>query len=694
MIHRFRYLRLLPAAVIIAALGAPAQAAERRTGVVIANDRYGERSLPTATADAKLIVTSLREAGYDVLLVRNVSDRTFGEAVDEIGRHVEGSTMTVVYFTGVGSAGSRGVRLMAVDAAGEGMPLERLVETVDAASEGALVVVDGIPAPALEDERLSRSLGQSRRVAPGVVIGYSGAVAPPEAEGTSGGNSVFATVFANAVAEPGVGLQAMLRQVRRTVREVTHGRQVPAATGDASFDAVVNPKPVDPLTREPRPALDVVVWSAIKESSDPGDFARYRDVFPASQLLERASLRAMAIADGRADGVGTLDRSTTGSAEEEQTEQTLGTSPAFGVSGDRTPPVAIRTWPDRLPDQAAGLNSLATDCDAVAGDPDDPMRLSPGIRWGLVNMRLALRTCLFELANAPENPRLLFQVGRLFDMSGRFGWAESFYGDAARAGYSAAYANLAYLSMTGRGKPQDPAAAIPLLRKCADLGNPRCRTDLGFAYMIGLGVDKATDEGVLWLRLAGAGGWPNAMDILANMYLDGWGVPKDESTAISLFQAAAFVGNTNAMNSLGHRYMEGRGVDRSPGEARRWFEKAMADGNAFAPLALGQIYLNGDGVKKNAARAFDLFQLSAERGFGEARLRLGDLYAEGVGTKRDPLEAAFNYALTERQSFEHPVRSEFVDQAKTKLEKIRKRLSRDDNAELDRRLSEHAAFNG
>lgn len=693
-----RALRLsLVGAALAAVLGAPAAAAERRTAVVIANERYGEAVLPTAGVDGDLVAMVLREAAFDVLVVRNVAAADWDGTLDAVARHVEGSAITVVYYAGAGTAAKDGVRLMSVDGGEQGLPLDRLVETVDAGAAGALMMLDGIPAPALAAEAATRSVAPVRRAAasaprPGILVGYSGATAPPESEGRPGGNSVFATVFANALAEPGKGVQAMLREVRRTVREATRGRQVPVAEGDVGFDAVLKPKSEDPVTLEARPGLDVVTWNAIKDSAETGDFARFREAFPASPMVERAALRMIAVGEGRAEGVGRL--SEAGTRGVTRPAQGPATSLAFGVSGDRTPPAPLRVWPETLPATPNGLASLATACDAVAGDPDDPMRLSPGIRWGLVNLRVALRTCLFELARAPKNPRLLFQVGRLFDMTGRFAWAESFYQEAALAGYSAAYANLAYLSMTGRGRPADPAAAIPILRQCADLGNPRCRTDLGFAYMIGLGVETSTEEGVLWLRLASAGGWPNSMDLLANMHLDGWGVPKDEAAAIELFLASAHVGNTNAMTSLGHRHLDGRGVAKDPAEARRWFEKATADGNAFAPLFLGQLHLSGTGVKKDAAKGFALVSLAAERGFGEARLRLGDLYDKGTGTKKNALEAAFNYALTERQSFEHPVQPQFIEEARGKLEKLRKRLSAEENAELDRRIAEHAALNG
>lgn len=683
-------------------------AAERRTAVVVANETFGDRRLSTARADGGLIATTLREAAFDVLLVDNLSATDIAGMPDAVARHVAGSDLALFYFTGVGVPADGDVILASTDApaggkAPTGVSLKALVETLDASSAAAVVVLDGIPAPALApagESRSVRPIARQSSVVAGrerLLVSYSGATDLPDAEGNPGGNSIFATVLANALGEPGKSLQATLREVRRTVREATRGAQVPSAEGDTGFDVVIRPVSEEGPAAKDRPGLDMVFWSYIKDSAEPADFGLFQQTFPTSELKERAAVRSLSLARGDAAGVGRLVRpaSTAGADANTATAPSADRlSLAFGIAGDRAPPPQVRSWPATLPPTPGGLATLATTCDLVAGDPDDPQRLSPGVRWGLVNLRVASRVCIADLAKAPDNPRLLFQVGRLLDMGRRFEWAESFYREAANRGYTAAYANLAYMWMTGRGRPADMAAAVPFLRQGANLGNPRCRTDLGFAYLRGLGVETSTEEALLWLRLASAGGWPNSMDILANMHLTGWGVEKDEAAAIDLFQAAAFVGNTNAMSSLGNRHLDGRGVGKDPERARFWFEKAIAAGNAFAPLFLGQMYRDGNGVKKDPAKAFALITLSAERGFGEARLRLGDLYAEGIGTKRNRVEAAFNYALTDRQSFEHPVKQKFVDEAKEKLAKVSAKLSTAEKAEVARRVEEHAKLNG
>ncbi|ASP86854.1 hypothetical protein CDO26_19985 (plasmid) [Sinorhizobium meliloti] len=701
---------VLVGVVLLGVLGVESAAAAAletsRRAVVIAITSFAGERLPTAEADGRLIANTLQEADFDVLLIQDPESKNLSETSQKIEEHVNGSEVALLYYTGVGALRDNDVVLQPSDAVPsskgkpEALTVGSLTKTLRKGAGAAILVLDGIPAPLITGERLTRSVSPLRSgvaggsAVDGVILSYSGAVTAPWVSGSTGANGIFATVFANAISQRGVSLQQMFREIRRNVREVTRGTQVPHTAGDVALDLVLRPEVEDPIASLQRPSLDQILWTLIKDSADPADFSLFQETFPSSLLVERVVARRIALSSGKAESVGTLTV-TSGSASDAQ-ERDAGRlqSLAFGVSVDRAPPVQVRTWPSVLPDTPNGLATLSTRCDEVAGDPDDPMRLSPGIQWGLVNMRLAARTCLLELVRDPDNRRLMYQVGRILDMLKLYTWAESYYRDAARLGYSAGYAKLAYLHMTGRGRPVDMAAALPYLKAGAELGDPRCRTDLGFAYLKGYGVERSTDEALLWLRLAAASGWPNAMDILANMYLEGIGVEEDPKAAIELFQASAWVGNTNAMSSMGRRFSEGRGVKRDPAMARIWYERAIAAGNAFAPLYLGQMYRDGDGVRKNTARALELMMLSAERGFGEARLRIAELYEKGRGVSRDLEAAAFNYMLTDYQSFEHPVQPEFMQQAKERLTVVMAKLSDRQSAAVRRRVDEYIKLNG
>jgi uncharacterized protein len=699
---------LLPLILIgFVELYAEPSAATGRAAVVVANEDYRDQQFATARADGELISNTLREADFDVLLIQNFVSADHPTTLQAIADHATNRDISLLYFVGLWSSSNVDILLQSVDAKPDnarpvGLSLQQIIAALRERSKSAIIVLDGVPVEAAvalpRSSQIVRSLQRQASIDLGekpFLLSYSGAVSPPSVGNGTGANSIFATIFANTFAQRGVPIQKAFRDIRRSVREATRGAQLPTTEGNMAEDLILKPILDDPLTEQPRPPLDQIFWTIIKGSADEADFELFENRFSKSVLVERAAARRIALSSATSADVGTLTRAVSRSKPVQQTTRTEASQTlAFGTSGDRAPPVHVRRWPSVLPQTPGGLGTMTKPCDYIAGDPDDPMRVTPGIQWGLVNLRVAVRTCLADLSQDAQNRRLLFQVGRVLDMLNLHIWAESFYREAARLGYSAGFANLAYMHIAGRGRPADMEAAVPYLKLGADQGNPRSRTDLGFAYLRGFGVERSPQEALLWLRLAAASGWPNALDILANMYLEGDGVEKDAVVAMELFQAAAWVGNTNAMSSLGLRYLYGQSTERNPAMARSWFEKSIAVGNAFAPLYLGQMYRDGNGVAKSLGKAVELIRLSAERGFGEARYRLGEIYEKGEGVPRDLETAAFNYTLTERQTFEHPVLPIVTAAAKERLKQLMPRLSAVQAQSVERRVQEYTKLNG
>jgi TPR repeat protein len=309
-------------------------------------------------------------------------------------------------------------------------------------------------------------------------------------------------------------------------------------------------------------------------------------------------------------------------------------------------------------------------CDLEAADPDDPARLAPGVHWDLVNVRNAIRACAAAVVASPHEPRLVFQLARVLDISGRVEWAIPFYERAGEANYSAALTNLAYIYRTGRLVPKDYGRALRLARRAALLGNDRARLAVALIYRQGLGVEVSTEEALLWNRLSAADGWPNAVDSLASFYRNGEGVDKDPAVAFKLQLAAAMNGQLNAMAGVGTSYLKGDGTTRDVAEGVRWLETATESGHTYAPLNLA-LYLQ----KQDPGRAEQLMLLSADRGHAAARFELARFYlarkrvedayfqariAEEAGERRSPeLRAQIAGELTaaEREAVESRVQT-------------------------------------
>ena len=355
-----------------------------------------------------------------------------------------------------------------------------------------------------------------------------------------------------------------------------------------------------------------VLWNEIRGSNDPADFDAFLSEFPQSPMAPTAD-------DRRRDLV------------------QRGAVPH--------PLRAPRPAAEPLP---GTLEGYVTACDLVAADDQDPLRVAPAVRTGVLNTRLAIRACAQDLARSPNNPRLLFQLGRALDIAERFEEGRHFYEQAASQGYAAAMSNLAYVYLMGRGVPRDLAISAHYYREAALRGNDRGRVGIARAYREGWGVERSLVHARSWLELSVSNFWPNAMDNLALYYRDGLGIEPDLGKAFDLYRRAADLGQTAAMDNLGTMYAKGQHVARDDVEAVRWFRMASDLGNHHGAFHLALAYLNGTGAEKDRAEALRLFELAAARGYPLAHTEIGTMHKDGLGVPVDPGEALFRYRIASR----------------------------------------------
>ena len=59
-----------------------------------------------------------------------------------------------------------------------------------------------------------------------------------------------------------------------------------------------------------------------------------------------------------------------------------------------------------------------TGCDRLASHPDDPFHVAPGLEKPQMDLPAAIAACEVAVARDPENPRLQYQLGRVYGYSG------------------------------------------------------------------------------------------------------------------------------------------------------------------------------------------------------------------------------------------------------------------------------------
>lgn len=684
--------RVLAALLLLIGLSAAAQA-ERRAAIVVGNSDYAFAPLTNPRNDARLIANTLTELGFDVLLFYDLKKEAIKDLKDAIAAHLVGADMAVFYYAGH-ALQNEGQNLLlpvdtrtgsAKDVVADAMRLNDLVDTVKDDPVGVkLFILDACRNnPMARTKGLQQGLAYAEAGGGQALIAFATSAGEVAYDGT-GINSPYSSALANALQTPGLDVYDTFRTVRGDVRTATANAQIPWIVGSIETRFVFRPAASTEGTQasaEPADAgvgvtIDEVLWTFIRDSQNPEDFERFLEVFPnsphAAEAAERGRTTVAALQSRGlyVDGVLTSTAITEATRTEAASAEFI-----FEQAGERAVGEIFRLWPTTLPDTQRGMKALVTDCDLYAADPNDPQRQVPGVTNGLVNVRDALRACVFALAADIDNPRLQFQLGRVLEIAGRYGWAERFYELAGRKQYSAALVNLGYMARVGMGRPVDYDRALKFYLQASELGNLRARTNVGTAFIRGQGVPQVPEEGILWYRLAASSGWTNAMTALGDAYGKGTGVEKDEAEAARLYAAAADLGQIDAMSNLGRAYVRGAGVEKDVKRGLDLLLEAAGLGNQYAPLFAARVLIKGDkGVKADPERARNLLDLSARRGFEDAYLDLARAYQDGSFGKPDLAKAYFNALLAE--SFK-------VEKADELKERIGKSIGPDARKEVE-----------
>jgi TPR repeat protein len=329
----------------------------------------------------------------------------------------------------------------------------------------------------------------------------------------------------------------------------------------------------------------------------------------------------------------------------------------------------------------AGQAAPATECDRLAGDPEDPGRIASveAVDWSNLDTTRAIAACDAALRSYPNDTRLSYEYGRVLQKAERYEEARKAYKIAADAGSAIAENNLGNLLRDGSGGPKDlvgatrlfrksaeaddtwgivhyadalsdgrgieknEAEAVRLYRKAADRGNSTAFTDLAYMLANGFGVTQDYAEALRLLRKAADAGNRTAMRNLGNMYRDGTGVPRDEIAAVRFYRKAVDEGDTGAMNLLGDMYLKGLGVKKDAAEAMRLYRRAADAGDAWGMNSIGNMYYSGEGVPQDDAEAARWYRKAVEANSPAALSNLADMYADGRGVAKDEAEAVRLY---------------------------------------------------
>jgi len=134
---------------------------------------------------------------------------------------------------------------------------------------------------------------------------------------------------------------------------------------------------------------------------------------------------------------------------------------------------------DFTPFDPAKYSQEVTECDRLASHPDDPYHVAPGRERKDIDLPAAMAACEEAVKKDPGNPRLNYQLARVYGYSGVGEKAIPYRAAAVAADYPQSLFVVGYLHLLGLNEqPQDTCRAAELIRRSAQQG--RLAGQVGF----------------------------------------------------------------------------------------------------------------------------------------------------------------------------------------------------------------------
>ena len=317
-------LRRLCALMLLAATLVPADArAERRVALVIGNAAYqGAAALRTTRSDAKDMAEALKKLGFETVLGIDLDQDRFAGTMETFARALDGADIGLFFYAGHGLQIDERNYLVSVNAqlgneflvSSETIALDAIVRLMDSKVSTNILLLDASRSNPLA-ENLKRSLAALRRTSTigkglarvetanrDTMVAY--AVAPgQEAADGEGANSPFTAALLRRIAEPGLEISVMLKQVTADVRAATRDRQRPQQLGDMSRRVYFAPPDAGatapeqnaaPSPREVQSAedrsLEIAFWTSARTANECDAIRAYLTRYPKGLFVELARL--------------------------------------------------------------------------------------------------------------------------------------------------------------------------------------------------------------------------------------------------------------------------------------------------------------------------------------------------------------------------------------------------------------------
>jgi hypothetical protein len=214
----------------------PAADAGRKVALVLGNAAYREVPLKNTLNDARAMEGTLKKIGFEVISVLDGNFPAMAAGIKNFLARAQDASITLVYYAGHGIEINGRNFLVATDAdisSAQSVLSSSVDVTEMLASLGVvnkktkIVILDACRDNPFPERYKRQAQGLAQIEAPiETFIAFSTSPGKVADDG-EGSNSAYTRTLANKLGQPGLNLEALFRDVRKTVVEESKGRQTP-----------------------------------------------------------------------------------------------------------------------------------------------------------------------------------------------------------------------------------------------------------------------------------------------------------------------------------------------------------------------------------------------------------------------------------------------------------------------------------
>ncbi|HUI95801.1 MAG TPA: caspase family protein [Xanthobacteraceae bacterium] len=293
--------------------------AERRVAFVVGNARYEHTGmLANPRNDAQDVAEKLKALGFEVTLGLDLDQAAFAHAIDDFARRLDGADVGLFYYAGHALQMNEKNYLVSINAQlesaflvpAETIELEPIVRLMESKASTNLIFLDACRNNPLADN-LKRSLTAMQRsvtlgrglvriepAARDTLIAFAAAPGQEASDG-AGRNSPFTSALLKHIAQPGLEVSVMLKEVAAEVREKTDNAQRPQQLSDmsrtfyfAKAEAQSAPAATAPpsVQAEPEGSIELTFWRSANAANDCESMRAYLRRFPSGSFADLARI--------------------------------------------------------------------------------------------------------------------------------------------------------------------------------------------------------------------------------------------------------------------------------------------------------------------------------------------------------------------------------------------------------------------